>query len=311
MARKFASLQGYPRRSDDYLAEDSLFPLPKDPISAAMLEESIREAFDRSLKVKSGESAQLPQTPEELVKLCIKHLRERSDPVLSPSFYSQCRVEEIFELDAISHEMQRQRMRIGVFYQYLVIELMRRWFSNVYDGKREGDVEADIDTPEFPKGLRIFMSVKKSADTVGGQDVAGMFRRLESLAIEDKNLTRPYMGVVCIATPPRGKILPFEVSRSVKRNADGHPYSPNCEVWSPGFIFPYISGLHPNEIYKMALAKVGEYLPFYALAQRETCSTLLAEELSALDLVNEATGMLDPIKFQEFITQPTLKRSSK
>ena len=308
--RKLTSLQNYPRRPD-YLADDSLFPLPKKAITPRQLEESIKRAFERCLKVKSGETTQLPQTPEDLVKLCIKHLRERSDPVLSPSFFSQCRVEEIFELDAIAHEMQRQRMRIGVFYQYLVIELMRHRFPSVYDGKKEGDVEADINTPGFSKGLRLFMSVKKSADTVGGQDVAGMFRRLEAMAFEDKNLTRPYLGVICIATPPRGRILPYDEARAMKRNTDGQPYSPNCEVWSPGFIFPFISGLHPTDIYKTALAKVGEYLPFHALSQRDGCSVLLAAELTKLGLVDLKTGTLDPIKFQAFISQPPSRRRRK
>lgn len=308
--RKHISLQNYPRRQD-YLADDFLFPLPLKPITSVQLNESIRRAFERSLKDKSGETTELPNTPEELVKLCIKHLRERSDPVLSPSFLSQCRVEEIFELDAIAHEMQRQRMRIGLFYQFLVIELMRHRFPSVYDGKKEGDVEADIDTPGFPKGLRLFMSVKKSADTVGGQDVAGMFKRLDDMALEDKNLTRPYIGVVCIATPPRGRILPYGEARTMKRNARGQPYSPNCEVWTPGFVFPFISGLHPNDIYKTALARVGEFLPFHALAQRKRCSELLAIELSKLDLVDKIKGTLDPLKFQDFISQTSPKRRTR
>ncbi len=309
--KKHISLQNYPRRYD-YLVDDSLLPKPETSITPEQLEDSIKLAFERCLKIKSGETTQLPHTPDELVKLCIKHLRERSDPVLSPSFFSQCKVEEIFELDAIAHEMQRQRMRIGVFYQYLVIELMRHRFPSVYDGKREGDVEADIDTPGFPKGLRLFMSVKKSADTVGGQDVAGMFRRLEAMAIEDKNLTRPYLGVVCIATPPRGRILPYDQARTMKRNTEGQPYSPNCEVWSPGFIFPFISGLEPTEIYKSALlARVGKYLPFHALSQREGCAVLLSAELSKLGLVNLSTGTLDPVKFQEFISQPPSRRRKK
>jgi hypothetical protein len=304
-------LQKYPRRPD-YLAEDSLFPLPRHQLTKRQLEPAIEKAFVRCLKNKKGETPQLPQTPEELVKLCIRHLRERSDPVLSPFFLSQCRVEEIFDLDAIAHEMQRQRMKIGLFYQYLVIELMRYRFPSVHDGTKEGDVEADIDTPGFSKGLRLFMSVKKSADTVGGQDVDGMIRRLEAMAREDKNLTRPYLGVVCIATPPRGRILSYQESRTLKRNTAGQPYSPNCEVWSPGFIFPFISGLHPNEVYQAALAQVGKYLPFHALAQREGCAVLLSAELTKLGLVNMQTGTLDPVKFQEFITQiPAKKENNK
>jgi hypothetical protein len=310
--KKGASLQAYPRRQPDgYLADDSLFPLPAQSLTARQLDDAITRAFERSLKSKSGDAAKLPQTPKDLVALCLKHLRERSDPVLSPFFFSQCKVEEIFELDAIAHEMQRQRMRIGIFYQYLVIELMRFRFPATLDGKKEGDVEADIDTPGFSKGLRLYMSVKKSADTVGGQDVAGMIRRLEAMAAEDKNLTRPYLCVACIATPPRGKIQSYQESRQMRRNNEGHPYSPNCEIWLPGFIFPFISGLYPNEIYKAALAKVGEFLPFYSLPLREECAELLTKELSKLGLVNEETATIDPQRFQSFISQIRVTKEKK
>ncbi len=306
---KGTSLQPYPRRQPDgYLADDSLFPLPESSITAEQLNAAITRAFERALKNKSGEEKKLPQSPEELVTLCLQHLRQRSDPVLSPFFFSHCDVDEIFELDAIAHEMQRRRMKIGLFYQYLVIELMRYRFPLTYDGKKEGDVEADIDTPNFSRGLRLFMSVKKSADTVGGQDVGGMIRRLEAMAAEDKNLTRPYLCVACIATPPGGKLRAYTDSRLMRRNNEGYPYSPNCEIWLPGFIFPFISGLQPKDIYKAAFAKVGEFLPFYALSQRKECAALLTQELNKLGLVDENTGKIAPAKFQAYISQMTIKK---
>jgi hypothetical protein len=290
-------MQPYPRR-DDYLAEEFLFPRPSKPLSEEKLEKAIVTAFERCLKDKRGNVTVPAQTPEELVRMCIAHLKERSDPILSPYFLSQCRIDEIFELDAVAHEMQRHRMRVGVFYQFLIIELLRSRFKNVLDGKREGDAETEIDTPKFDKGLRLFISVKKSADTVGGQDVSGVIRRLEAVALEDKNLTRPYLCVVCFATPQRGIILPYEKARAVKRNRDGHPYSPNCEVWSPGFVFPFVSGLDASDVYKAALKKVGQYLPFHSLAQREVCGRLLATELERLGFVNPTTKRIDPQKFQ-------------
>jgi hypothetical protein len=166
-------MQAYPR-GEDYLADDKLFPRPKTKVAPAELSQAIGKAFERSFKDKQGNKTELAQTPEELVEVCLQHLKQRSDPILSPYFLSQCEVEEIFELDAISREMQRHRMRIGVFYQYLLIELMRLRLRNVSDGKREGDAEAEVDTPGFAKGLRLYISVKKSSDTVGGQDVSGM-----------------------------------------------------------------------------------------------------------------------------------------
>ena len=295
-------IQNYPRR-DDYLAKDELLPRPKTGVSSGQLSQAIGRAFERSLKDKKGNIVELASSPVELVELCLLHLKERSDPILSPYFLSQCPLDEIFELDAIAHEMQRHRMRIGVFYQYLLIELMRLRFNNVADGKREGDAELEIDTPGFSKGLRLFISVKKSSDTVGGQDVGGVIRRLEGMALEDKNLTRPYLCIVCFATPQRGVILPYERGRSVRRNRDGYPYSPNCEVWSPGFVFPFVCGLDAEDVYRTALQTVGKFLPFHSLAQREKCGKLLADELTTLKLIDPKTGRLDPLKFQRFVTQ--------
>ncbi len=301
--RTHKSLQPYPRRQPDgYLADDFLFPMP-EALEPKQLDGAIIRSFERSLKNKLGEAVRLPQSPEELVKLCLTHLRERSDPILSPSFLAQCPVEEIFELDAIAHEMQRHRMRIGLFYQYLVIELMRHRYPSATDGEREGDVKVDIETPNYDKGLRLFMSVKKSADTVGGQDVSGMIRRLESVAVADQGQTRPYLCVACVATPPRGIIQSYELSREMKRNRDGHPYSPNCEVWLPGFVFPFISGLSPMVVYKAALKKVTEFLPFHTLSQREECAQLLKTELHNLGLINAETERLDPDAFQQFVSQ--------
>ena len=54
--------------------------------------------------------------------------------------------------------------------------------SHVFDGSREGDIIADIETPTFESGLRLYMSVKKSKDTVGVQYVPGLISRLYSLA---------------------------------------------------------------------------------------------------------------------------------
>ena len=57
-----------------------------------------------------------------------------------------------------------------------------------------------------------------------------MLERLEDIGLADKNVTRPYLGVVAYATPPRGIILPYNQSRSIKRNREGPLYTANCEV---------------------------------------------------------------------------------
>jgi hypothetical protein len=191
-------------------------------------------------------------------------------------------------------------MSIGVFYQYLMLTLMRaRW--PVFDGYREGDIVADIDTPGFARGVRLYMSVKKSADTVGGQDIGGVIRRLETLAKQEKNLTRPYLCAICVATPPRGILRGYD-DRKARCNQDGAPYSLNCEVWGPGFIFPYLTGHSAVSIYLLAVGRVAEYLPFMTLRHAEVCAKLLTRRLRDMQLLGDQ-GRIDPAAFVRFCNQ--------
>jgi hypothetical protein len=224
-------LQPYPREGQSLLSADFLFPRKTPTITSKELDEIVDLAFQRCFKNKKGDTRLSQETPRSLVISTIKHLKERSDPILSPYFLGLLNAEDIFQLDAVSYEMQRHRMTIGVFYQYLILELMRKSW-HVFDGSREGDVVADIDTPDFERGIRLYMSIKKSKDTVGGQDISGVIRRLESEAKAEKNLNRPYLCVVGIATPSKGKLKGYE-DRTTKVDKSGKAYSLNCEFWGP------------------------------------------------------------------------------
>jgi len=279
------TLQQYPRMEGSLLAKCELFPCFAPPMHMDTISDCIDKAFNRCNLKKSGKKRAAVSSPDALVELCIKHLKTRSDPILNPYFVSLCDVDSLFELDAVSHEMQRHRMSIGVFYQFLLLELMRkRW--PVFDGSREGDIVADVETPTFEPGLRLYMSVKKSKDTVGGQDVPGVIHRLESVAKEEKNLTRPYLCVVCIATPSQGRLLSYS-DRHIKCNTAGSPYSLNCEHWGPGFVFPYITGHNAKDIYLQGIKRVAEHLPFHTIMYRKECSALLKKSLGKLGLLTK------------------------
>jgi hypothetical protein len=62
-------------------------------------------------------------------------------------------------------------------------------------------------------------------------------------------------------------------------------------------------GLDAEEVYRAALQTVGKFLPFHSLKLRKQCGKMLAAELKKLKLVNVETVRLDPLKFQQFITQ--------
>jgi hypothetical protein len=290
-------LQPYPREEDELLAKHSLFPPLRPPMTEKVIQAAIDAAFKRCVKTKTGKERDIPASPEDLVELCIEHLRGRSDPILSPYFVSQCDSDSLFELDAVSHEMQRHRMTIGVFYQYLLLELMRqRW--PVFDASREGDIVADIETLGFSSGLRLYMSVKKSKDTVGGQDIPGVINRIESVAKQDKNRTRPYVCVICFATPSDGILHGYD-DRQIKCSNQGSPYSLNCEFWGPGFVFPYVTGRNAREIYLEGVNRVADHLPFLTLRYRKQCAALLKKKLLELNLLDSA-GKISPVKFLEF-----------
>lgn len=291
-------LQPYPREGQTLLSANSLFPRKSPPISIEVLEEIVDLAFQRCFKNKKGEIKVQHETPESIVASTIRHLKERSDPILSPYFLGLLKTEDIFELDAVSYEMQRHRMTIGIFYQYLILELMRKSW-HVFDGSREGDVVADIDTPGFDNGLRLYMSIKKSKDTVGGQDVSGVIRRLENEAKAEKNLNRPYLCVIGIATPSKGRLKGYD-DRTTKADKSGKAYSLNCEFWGPGFIFPYITGLEAIEIYITAIRRVSNYLPFMTIKFKAECSVLLQSELARLDLL-DSDNRIDKHKYLKFI----------
>lgn len=295
-----ATLQPYPREGNSLLSANFLYPKKEPVLSESILIELIDLAYQRCMKNKKGEVRKNVETPASLVKSTINHLKERSDPILSPYFLSLLPIEDIFELDAVSYEMQRHRMTIGVFYQYLILELMRKSWP-VFDGSREGDIVADIDTPAFESGLRLYISIKKSQDTVGGQDISGVIRRLENEAKAEKNLNRPYLCVMGIATPSKGKLKGYH-DRKVKLNRLGQPYSLNCEVWGPGFIFPYITGHEAFELYKLSINKISDYVPFMTLEYKKECSELLTSELRKLDLISE-NNRIDISKFLRVIIE--------
>ncbi len=249
-------------------------------------------AFERMLKTKKGLRREVLDTPSKLVEACLRHLKERNDPVIMASFFSKIEAKDVFEMDAISHEMQRDRMLMGQFYQFLILELMRTAskksdsFLNANDGKREGDVEADI-LPNGYSQIRLYISVKKSSDTVGGQDLGDAIKRLERVAKDDQNRNSPYLCAVVIAGPTKGRVSGYESSRLIKYNKSGNPYSWNCELWGPGFIFPYITGRPASEVYREAARVVENYLPFYSLKFRKEASDLLAKELVKRGIANQ------------------------
>lgn len=306
MAKRTAQhpMQTYARTEGEVLSDDNLYAIPP-PMDTKSIDLIIDRAFQRSGLDKTGKTKMRRDTPEQLIDQCIKHLRERSDPILSPSFLAQCEVENVFELDAVSHEMQQHRIAMGLFYQYLLLELVHQRFSKSFDGSSEDDIVVDIDTPHIgahKQGLRIYMSVKKSGDTVGGQDVGGVIRRLETRAKQEKNLTRPYLCVIAVATPSGGKIRPYNKDRKVKRDKNKNWYSMNCETWGPGFLFPYLTGRQANEIYALAFKHVAKHLPFMTLKYKSECALLLKEKLLELGLLNEK-GLIDPRKFLAFCSK--------
>ena len=298
---------GYPREKDTFLASWRLFPKLNPPLTDDELRDSIKIAFERSKLNKLGGPANEIDTPEKLVSTCLKHIRDRSDPVLSSIFFSGKTPGEVFLMDAVPHEMQRYRMKLGNFYQYLMVALLQKvarrnesFVVSATDGEREGDIRADIIPHNFSKGLRLYISVKKSSDTIGGQDKEGAIRRLESLAKSDKNVTSPYLCVFAIATP-KGKLNDYRDGRKVIRDNKKRLVSHFAEDWDPSFLYPYITGRSANDVYGEARKIVSEYFPFYSLIYAREASNLLGIELTKRGILSE-DGKVVENKIYGYIT---------
>ncbi len=299
-------LQNYDREAGSLLLKHALLPKLNPPLDNEAIRAAIERAFERTRKTRRGNEGRVIDTPEELVKTCLKHLKERNDPIIGASLFATVSAKEVFEMDAIPHELQRHRMKIGQFYQYLILELMcasagrpGSQILNAADGRREGDIQADIRLKDR-KELRLYISVKKSGDTVGGQDLGDAIKRLEQTAKEDQNRTSAYLCVMAIANPTKGKIADYTQSRQIKNDSKGRPYSMNCEMWGPGFVFPYVAGRSANEIYKEAAKLAAKYLPFYSVKFKKECSEMLHKELIKMGVAT-ADGKVFADKLFEYI----------
>jgi hypothetical protein len=271
-----------------------MFPKLNPPLSDKQITKAIEKAFERATKNKQGDVIEQPDSAESLVELCLKHLRDRTDPILTTSFYADVKAAEVFEMDAIPHEMQRYRMKLGSFYQFLLEELITiasdqtdsPFMGAATGGPREGDVIAYMEPDSFEKGLKLYISVKKSGDTIGGQDKAGAVRRLEQVAKEDQSRTSPYLCVFAIMTP-KGKVRKYKEDRKRLRDNKQRYVSENSEDWGPGFVYPFVTGRSAYDIYNEAGKVVKEYFPFYSVQFKKEASELLKDELVKRGIADE------------------------
>lgn len=203
------------------MASHALFPRLSPPMPESRLKEAADKAFQECGLTRRGQRRSVASTPRDLVRATLVN------------------AEEVF-LDAIFHEMHRHKMQMGDYYHKLILELMKssRVLENsniqdAKDGSREGDIIADLKTVRFGPGIRVYGSVKKSGDTVGGQDFEAAVHRLERVAREDQGRRKPYLCAFMIGNPVKGIVRAYKNSRYIRGDRLGRAYSENGEVWEP------------------------------------------------------------------------------
>lgn len=300
--------QPYPRERGDLLAKKTLFPQPNPPMTDSQVASAAGIAFRECGLTRSGKVKDVPSSPEALVKVALSHLKERTDPIDGVAFFSSVEIEDIF-LDAIFHEMHRHKMQMGDYYHKFILELMKESRSlskpniqNANDGPREGDIIADVKTAGFSSGIRVYGSVKKSGDTVGGQDFSAALHRLERVAQEDQGRRRPYLCAFMIGNPIKGILRSYEDSRHIRGDRQKRPYSENGEVWEPGFIFPFVTGRPAHDVFKISLGLVEDFFPYFTIKYRKEASRRLRDELEHLGLIASHSNRLDRDAFLKFVT---------
>ena len=258
------SIQPYPRlsnvsRKQDGLLDDSRLAVHVNAIDEGELKAVILAAIHEA-NLKSGrEILQISEsaTSQELAviyrnkgKELFDYFRNYIPDPASVSFQLAGKNardvgKEHFRLKAI----QMGRMNSGWRYQIIATDCASKTgrFTSVSDlGLAEADFNAVVPITETNRvSLNIYVSVKNRANTIGGPDWPGAIAKLEKIAMTDKNKRGPYLCVFAFVME-RG-------TRSIKRDKDGTLRSPNTELWSSDFFWPFFTNLSYEEIMQAVL----------------------------------------------------------
>ncbi len=252
--------QSYPRIDDDdhpfagYLHEDELMP-HKIRIDASkfrtIIEDAISYASGKSSRaiLEIGEDtrdedlqAKLLKAGDDLFKYFVKYC---GDPASTAFDCFGRHYSEIAREQFHNRTLQKERMNSGWRYQYIArdMALASKRFVLVSD---VGGVEADFNTvidvvEKSKKPVTIYVSVKNRSNTMGGQDWPKAIRALETVAINDKNRTGPYICVFGIAMEHGARLIKRE-------QRTGQAYSANTEVWLSDFFWPFFTNYSYLEV---------------------------------------------------------------
>jgi hypothetical protein len=317
------TLQPYPRTPEGLLDDNALVGHSR-AITDAELKALIRDAIEAAARKSSrailsiGEQA----TAEEILATYVREGRALfryfhkyvSDPAATAHQLRGKHYRDVGLDQFRNRTLQKERMNSGWRYQFLAVYAARATgrFESVSDiGTAEGDFNAIVpfsDRVRHSQPLRLYVSVKNRANTMGGQDWPKAIQALENYANADKNANGPYCCVFGIAMEPG--------SRSIKRHkTDGQPYSSNTEVWYSDFFWPFFSAHSYEEIMTFVLdvlLEVNESNPMLIeIAPPPELLDSFGEECAAAGLLNENGCFNDPYRLVRFFVQPIPRRSRK
>lgn len=258
------AIQNYPRIEDEVSLYHGFFDDSK-------VQPHIKELTDKQIDtiiIKSVKSANLKSSrailniKEDISDAEINKIYQKQGKALFNYFVKYCGDPASTAYDCINQHytkiakeqfrnrtIQKERMNSGWRYQFIAKDaaILTQRFDSISDiGASEADFNVTILEIKTERPINIYVSVKNRTNTMGGQDWPKAIRAMETMAINDKNRTGPYLCVFGIAMD--------KGLRNIRNEGKtGMPYSINTEVWLSDYFWPFFTNCSYNKVIKSVL----------------------------------------------------------
>ncbi len=258
------SIQNYPRIEDESSIYNGFFDDSKvQPHVMELSDEQLNSIIIKSVKSANLKSSRaILNIKDNLSEIEINRIYQKQGTALFKYFLRYCGDPASTAFDCMNQHyakiakeqfrnrtIQKERMNAGWRYQFIAKDsaILTKRFNSISDiGASEADFNATVLELKTNRPINIYVSVKNRTNTMGGQDWPKAIRAIESMALNDKNRTGPYLCVF-------GIVMDKGLRNIRNEGKTGMPYSINTEVWLSDFFWPFFSNCTYEKLIKSVL----------------------------------------------------------
>lgn len=253
-----AVTQPYPRISDQKSKELGLLDVNQfKPLEKKITEDTMNSLIESAIKsaeIKTNKkaleitdnmsAAEKSSIYKEAAKSLFKYFK-RPDPAGIANYLHGKNYVEVANEFIKKRKTHLESMNAGWRYQYLFVECAHasERFKSVSDlSTADSDVNIIAKTTK-DENINLYISIKNRKDTISGGSGKGVLKKLEDLALQDKNRIGAYCCIIALG-----------IQTMKHRGRTTH--SANIEYWPANFFWPFISGYTYEEIMNMVTARL-------------------------------------------------------